>query len=107
MARRQPRPEEVAPGVFRLETGRGLTEANVYLVRSGRGWVLVDAAWPKQARTIREAAETLFGRGTRLAAILLTHLHPDHSGAALELARRWRLPVHGGRGPHREHELRA
>jgi len=31
------RPEETAPGVYRVETGRGLTEANVYLVRSGPG----------------------------------------------------------------------
>jgi hypothetical protein len=29
------RAEQIAPGVYRLETGRGLTEANVYLVRSG------------------------------------------------------------------------
>src|SRR6266542_1078232 len=28
--------EEVAPGVFQLETGRGITETNVYLVRRGR-----------------------------------------------------------------------
>jgi len=32
------RAEETAPGVYRVETGRGLTEANVYLVRSGPGW---------------------------------------------------------------------
>ncbi len=36
----------------------------------------------------------LFGKGTRPAAILLTHIHPDHSGSALELARIWDLPVH-------------
>ena len=28
-------PEQIAPGVYRAKTGRGLTEANVYLVRSG------------------------------------------------------------------------
>ena len=42
---------------------------------------------------IAAAAESLFGAGTRPAAILLTHIHPDHSGSALELARRWDLPV--------------
>jgi len=31
----EPRAEEVAPGVYRVETGRVITEANVYLVRSG------------------------------------------------------------------------
>ena len=88
------RPREIALGVYRLETGRGLSEANVYLVRSGPGWVLIDTAWPHRGQLIRSAAESLFGAGARPAAILLTHIHPDHSGSALELARLWDLPVH-------------
>ncbi len=87
------RPEEIAPGVYRLATGRGLTEANVYLVRSGPGWVLIDTAWPRRGQLIKAAAESLFGPGARPAAIVLTHIHPDHSGSALELARIWGLPV--------------
>jgi glyoxylase-like metal-dependent hydrolase (beta-lactamase superfamily II) len=86
-------PVEIAPGVYRVETGRGLAEANVYLVRSGPGWVLIDTAWPHHAQLIKAAAESLFGAGTRPAAIVLTHIHPDHSGSALELARMWDLPV--------------
>jgi glyoxylase-like metal-dependent hydrolase (beta-lactamase superfamily II) len=93
-ASRQPRPQEVASGVYRLETGRGLTESNVYFVRSGPSWVLVDAAWPGRGPAIQEAGDLLFGAGTRPAGFLLTHFHPDHSGSALELARRWHLPVH-------------
>jgi glyoxylase-like metal-dependent hydrolase (beta-lactamase superfamily II) len=89
----RPRPEELAPGVYRVKTGRWLTEANVYLVRSGPDWVLIDTAWPHRGRVIAAAAESLFGTGTRPAAILLTHIHPDHSGSALELARMWGLPV--------------
>jgi glyoxylase-like metal-dependent hydrolase (beta-lactamase superfamily II) len=88
------RPEEIAPGVYWVETGRGLTEANVYLVRSGPGWVLIDTAWPGRGRLIRAAAESLFGAGTRPEALLLTHIHPDHAGSAGELARLWDLPVH-------------
>ena len=88
------RPEEIALGMYWLETGRGLTEANVYLVRSGPGWVLIDTAWPGRGRLIRAAAESLFGAGTRPEAILLTHIHPDHAGSARELARLWDLPVH-------------
>jgi glyoxylase-like metal-dependent hydrolase (beta-lactamase superfamily II) len=84
----------MAPGVYRVETGRGLTEANVYLVRSGPAWVLIDTAWPGRGQQIRAAAESLFGAGTRPEAILLTHIHPDHAGSALELARLWHLPVH-------------
>ena len=89
-----PRPDEIAPGVYWLATGRGLTRANVYLVRSGPAWVLIDTAWPRRGQVIKAAAESLFGPGTRPAAIVLTHIHPDHSGSALELARLWDLPVY-------------
>ncbi len=87
-------PEEIAPGVYRLATGRGLAGANVYLVRSGAAWVLIDTAWPHRGQLIRAAAVSVFGAGTRPEAIMLTHIHPDHSGSALELARVWDLPVH-------------
>jgi len=86
--------EQIAPGVHRLRTGRLLGESNVYLVASDSSWALVDTAWPSRAPAIRAAAEALFGPGTPPAAILLTHVHPDHSGAAPELARGWRHPVH-------------
>ena len=46
------------------------------------------------AQLIEAAAESVFGAGTRPAAIVLTHIHPDHSGSALELARLWALPVY-------------
>jgi glyoxylase-like metal-dependent hydrolase (beta-lactamase superfamily II) len=88
------RAEAIAPGVYRLETGRGLTESNVYFVQSGPSWVLIDAAWRNRGPIIQTAAESLFGVGTRPAAFLLTHFHPDHSGSALELARLWELQVH-------------
>jgi glyoxylase-like metal-dependent hydrolase (beta-lactamase superfamily II) len=89
-----PGPREIAPGVWWLQTGRGITESNVYVVRSGSSWVVIDAAWPKRGRLIRRSAEVLFGPGARPAAMLLTHIHPDHSGSTLELARAWGLPVH-------------
>ena len=56
--------------------------------------MLIDTAWPHRGRVISAAAESLFGAGTRPAAIVLTHIHPDHAGSALELARLWDLPVH-------------
>jgi len=85
------RPEEIAPGVYRVEAGPG---TNVYLVRSGAGWVLIDTAWPRHGRLIKAAAESVFGAGARPEAIVLTHIHPDHAGSALELARMWDLPVY-------------
>ncbi|MGY1731695.1 MBL fold metallo-hydrolase [Geodermatophilus sp. SYSU D01045] len=92
--RAAPGVREVAPGVHLLGVGRGPLASNVLLVRSGPAWVLVDAGWPGSARLIEAAARSLFGPGTRPAAVLLTHVHPDHSGAAGELARSWQVPVY-------------
>lgn len=88
------RPHQIAPGVHLLRAGRSAAASNVYLIASGSTWVLVDAAWAGSAETITAAAESLFGTGTKPAAILLTHLHPDHSGAAGALARTWGVPVY-------------
>jgi glyoxylase-like metal-dependent hydrolase (beta-lactamase superfamily II) len=42
---------------------------------------------------IRAAAESLLGRDSPPEAIVLTHIHPDHSGSVPELARIWEVPV--------------
>jgi len=85
---------EIAAGVHCKEVGKGISRSNVYFVRSGSSWVLIDAASANCGRLIRKTAESLFGANTRPASILLTHDHPDHAGSALELARMWSCPVH-------------
>lgn len=87
--KRTARPEEIASDVYSMEVGAGIMRSNVYFVRSGSSWVLIDAASAKCDREIQEAAESLFGANTPPAAILLTHDHPDHAGSTPELARRW------------------
>jgi glyoxylase-like metal-dependent hydrolase (beta-lactamase superfamily II) len=87
-------PKQVASGVHFIEAGSGITRSNVYFVRAGRAWVLVDAASANCADVIQDAATSLFGANAGPAAILLTHDHPDHAGSALELARRWDCPVY-------------
>jgi glyoxylase-like metal-dependent hydrolase (beta-lactamase superfamily II) len=77
---------EIAPDVFCLGPA-GRTQTNVYFVRSGSSWVLIDAGWTNDASRIEKAAESLFGADSRPAAILLTHDHPDHEGSALQLTR--------------------
>jgi glyoxylase-like metal-dependent hydrolase (beta-lactamase superfamily II) len=80
---------EIAQGVYCLEIGKGINRSNVYFVRSGSSWVLIDAASANSGRLIRQTAESLFGANTRPISILLTHDHPDHVGSALELACLW------------------
>ena len=87
--RRAPQPKEIAAGVYCLEVGTGIMRSNVYFVRSGSSWVLIDTGSAKCDREIQKAAESLFGAKTRPAAILLTQDHPDHAHSAPELALRW------------------
>jgi glyoxylase-like metal-dependent hydrolase (beta-lactamase superfamily II) len=94
-------PLEFAPGVYCLTVGKGLLRANVYFIRAGVSWVLVDTGTEGCAPEILAAAEVLFGAGLAPAAVLLTHDHPDHAGSAAELARKWRCCVwaHPGEMP--------
>jgi glyoxylase-like metal-dependent hydrolase (beta-lactamase superfamily II) len=85
---------ESALGVYCLEVGKGIMRSNVYFVRSGSSWVLIDAASANCGPLIQKTAESLFGADTRPTSILLTHEHPDHAGSALELARIWDCPVY-------------
>ncbi len=91
---RASQPQEIVPGVYCMETGKGTTRSNVYFVRSGSSWVLIDTASANCGRLIQKAAVSLFGENTRPASILLTHSHPDHAGSALELAHMWGRPVY-------------
>jgi glyoxylase-like metal-dependent hydrolase (beta-lactamase superfamily II) len=83
---------EIAPEVFCLGPW-GRTQTNVYLVRSGDEWLLVDAGWQRDAARISDAVARVLGRRIVPAAILLSHVHPAHSGAARILAEAWRCPV--------------
>jgi glyoxylase-like metal-dependent hydrolase (beta-lactamase superfamily II) len=84
------RPHEIAPGVHWLPLGG----ANIYFVRSGSAWVLIDSAYAGSGQAIQQAAAQLFGDRAPPDAILLTHGHPDHAGAAPRLARSWSVPVY-------------
>ena len=85
--------EPVAEGVLRVRT----LMVNVYLVRTGATWVLVDAGLGGYARTIAAAANEFIGQGAAPAAIVLTHGHFDHVGSLEALLERWPVPVYAHR----------
>jgi glyoxylase-like metal-dependent hydrolase (beta-lactamase superfamily II) len=84
----------VAPGVYCLEVGQGITRSNVFFVRSGSSWALIDTGSAQCDHAIQEAAESLFGANTPPTAILHTHIHPDHAGSTRALSQLWSCPVY-------------
>lgn len=102
VSRARATPAEVAADVSYLRLGL----VNVIFLGArnapDREWMLVDAGLPGTALFIEAAANRRFGRGSRPAAILLTHGHFDHVGALRVLAERWDCPIfaHPAEYPH-------
>jgi glyoxylase-like metal-dependent hydrolase (beta-lactamase superfamily II) len=80
---------QIAPGVLFVRT----LMANVYLIREGAEWVLVDAGLRGYADSIRSAAREFVGSIAAPIAIVLTHGHFDHVGSLPALLETWDVPV--------------
>lgn len=85
--------EEVADGVCRVRT----LMVNVYIVRTGTSWVLVDAGLRGYDRTIATAAAEFVRSSAPPDAVVLTHGHFDHIGSLYALLERWNVPVYAHR----------
>lgn len=89
-------PMEVADGVFwlRMPLPFRLDHINLYLLRDGDGWTIVDTGI--RGQETRQHWETLFGdflAGGPVRKVVVTHLHPDHIGQAGWLSRRTHAQV--------------
>jgi glyoxylase-like metal-dependent hydrolase (beta-lactamase superfamily II) len=83
---------QVVDGIYRLELPMPfeLRHVNVYLVRDGEAFTLIDTGL--QTDESRQALEAKLDELQvslkRIRRILITHIHPDHFGLAAELRRR-------------------
>ncbi len=88
---------EVADGVLwlRMPLPFRLDHINLYLLRDGDGWVVVDTGM-NTAQTLQVWQAVLAGpcAGRPLHGVICTHFHSDHAGVAAWLAERFRCPVH-------------
>jgi glyoxylase-like metal-dependent hydrolase (beta-lactamase superfamily II) len=70
------------PQTHRIESRIGGTPVNAYLVEGDRQLVAIDGTLTVSGgRAVRERIEAI---GKPLAALVLTHAHPDHYGGATE-----------------------
>ena len=96
---------EVSEGIrwIRLPLPWSLDHINLYLIRDGAGWALVDTG--VQGQTCRAEWKTLFDTaldGLPIVRIFVTHMHPDHYGLAGWLAETFDCPIYMSKG---EYEL--
>lgn len=77
----------VTSGTFSLDGGTWDVDNNVWIVGNDEECVIIDS--PHDAAAIVEQV-----RGRKVLAILLTHAHNDHIGAAREVAAAVGAPIH-------------
>ncbi len=86
----------VAPGVLwlRLPLPMSLNHINVYAVRDGDGWSVIDTGVNlPDARAAWDMALTGPLEGRPVRRVICTHMHPDHIGLAGWLCRRFDAPL--------------
>jgi len=101
---------EVAAGIFwlRMPLPLGLDHINLYLLRDGPGWVVVDTGLDTaKARAVWEEvfAQVLGGQPVR--AVVCTHFHHDHSGLAHWLCEHFHCPLYMSTGEYQALSITA
>jgi glyoxylase-like metal-dependent hydrolase (beta-lactamase superfamily II) len=79
------------PATHRIESQVGGTPVNAYLVEGERHLVAIDSTLTVSGgRAVRAQVEEI---GKPLAALLVTHAHPDHYGGAVEAVAGTEAPI--------------
>lgn len=80
---------EYRDGIFFVEG----PASNWIIVREGRSYVLVDSGYPADTGRVLESIRYAGLEPERAAALLITHGHVDHIGAAAHFAQTYSTPV--------------
>lgn len=87
--------DEVAPGIFRIDIPvpfHGLRQVNLWLLRDGDGFTMIDCGFADAATRERlEAAWKAVLDDRPVTRLLITHFHPDHAGNCRFICERWEL----------------
>lgn len=85
----------VVPGIYLLG---GLSPSAAYVVETSKGLVLVDSGLDNEAKLLRSQMAELGLDWKRVRAVLLTHVHGDHSGGAEWLRDATGAKIYAGEG---------
>src|SRR5581483_3298229 len=81
-------PVSIAEGIWliRLPLPFPVAILNVYLIRTGDGFLLLDCGLKTNAcrKALAEALSSIGVPWTDIRRLIITHLHPDHFGLAAE-----------------------
>jgi glyoxylase-like metal-dependent hydrolase (beta-lactamase superfamily II) len=86
---------EVADGIFWVSTPVpfvGLKQVNLWLVRDGDGWTMIDCGYARD--DVRAFITNIWDKvleGRPITRLIVTHFHPDHAGNSGWIAERWGL----------------
>ena len=75
--------KRVATGVHQI----GLGGVNAFLVETDKGLVLIDTGFRRSSERVVKALESLGRAPSDVRAIVVTHLHRDHTGGLADLKR--------------------
>ena len=92
------------PNTLGVSPVRAFADNYIWLIDAPAAPGRVIAVDPGDAQPVATEIER---RGASLAAILLTHHHPDHIGGVAQLLRRESVPVYGPADPRIEVPIRA
>jgi glyoxylase-like metal-dependent hydrolase (beta-lactamase superfamily II) len=86
---------EVADGIFWISTPVpfvGLKQVNVWLLRDGDGFTMIDCGYgkPDVQQSIVAAWDQVLG-GRPIRRLIVTHFHPDHAGNSGWICEKWGL----------------
>ncbi|HVN41509.1 MAG TPA: MBL fold metallo-hydrolase [Steroidobacteraceae bacterium] len=93
---------EVVPGCIkwlRMPLPMALDHVNLYLVRDGAGWRMIDTGFDT-AKTRRLWEQIFPALDGPITGIVCTHHHGDHCGLAGWLTERFRVPLHMSRSEY-------
>jgi len=95
---------EVADGVFWLRFAlpmKGLDHINLWALKDGTEWVIVDTGiGNRDSKTIWETHFKDLMGGRPVNRVICTHLHPDHTGLAGWICRKFGAPLLMTRGEY-------